>query len=129
MIVLTSNYSEIDAEIARVQSMPTLKMKTLLDGALHLGFVETQAAVHVDSGDLKASGNEKSKSRKTTQDWEGEIEYGGKTSGVDYAYYEQRRGVHWEGPSSVKGDHDFMEPVTGEVFNEVMVGAILEGLS
>lgn len=128
MIHLKSDWSEIDRELDRVSNMPTPKMIAILDAAHGFGFLETQAAVHIETGALKASGKSKTKTLKTSRDWEGEIEYGGAASSVDYAWYEQRRGVHWVGPSSVKGDHDFMSPVNGPEFTEVMVKALLEGL-
>lgn len=81
-----------------------------LEEILAAAFVETQAATHILTGSLKASG-------KTDTDfdgdvWEGSITYGGvlwrspfpgpANDPVDYAIYEMARG----------GDHDFFAPLT-----------------
>lgn len=80
-----------------------------LEGVLAAAFAETQAATHILTGSLKASG-------KTDSDfdgdvWEGSITYGGvlwrapfpgpANDPVDYAIYEMARG----------GDHDFFAPL------------------
>lgn len=115
VIHLSSDWSEIDREMDRLENLPGLKGKMLLDAVLHKGFLLTQAAVHVETGALKASGEESSEVHKATQTWEGDITYGdpGDSGPVDYAIYEKERGVGGAGGASdAKGDHDFIRPLT-----------------
>lgn len=126
MIQIISDWSDVEVEIDRVAKMPTRAMTKKLDAVLDFGFTLTQSAVHVESGALKASGKQQSDRDKTTHTWSGEISYGEDTGPVDYAIYEQRRGVHWVGDSAGKGDHNFLRPLT--VLGPLFVGAILEGL-
>lgn len=113
MIHLSSDYSEIDAELDRLTRMPTAKAKHLLDWVLSTGFKLTQAAVHVETGALKASGTKESSVNRIFQVWEGEITYGSPGgSPVDYAIYEKARGIGGAGgPSDAYGDHNFMAPL------------------
>lgn len=114
VIHLSSDWSEIDREMDRLENLPGLKGKMLLDAVLHKGFLLTQAAVHVETGALKASGQEDSEVDKLTSTWEGEITYGspGDSGPVDYAIYEKARGVGGAGGASdAKGDHDFIRPL------------------
>lgn len=114
VIRLESDYSEFDREFDRLESMPGPKARMLLDAVLHKGFILTQAAVHVETGALKASGEEDSEVNKATHTWEGDITYGdpGDDGPVDYAIYEKERGVGGAGGASdAKGDHDFMRPL------------------
>lgn len=126
MIRLHSDWSDIDRELDRLSRMPDTKTQVKLYSVLSFGFIETQAAVHVESGALKSSGKKAQKVDQAQNQWEGEIEYGGATSSVDYAIYEKRRGVHWVGPSAVKGDHDFFRPL--EACDPLFVAAIKDGL-
>lgn len=126
MIVIESDWSDIDKELDRLERMPDHKTAGLLDAVLAFGFAETQAAVHVETGELKSSGTQDNKVDQTQNQWEGEIEYGGTASSVDYAIYEKRRGVHWVGPSAAKGDHDFFRPL--EDLDPLFIAAIKEGL-
>lgn len=83
----------------------TVKLEALVQTA----FAETQAATHIITGSLKASG--KTETDMHDDEWVGTIEYGGalwKTPApgpandpVDYAIYEMARG----------GDHDFFAPL------------------
>jgi len=95
-------------------------MKRNLDAVLELGFAQTQAVVHVETGSLKSSGNSSSKSDRLTKRWEGEIQYGGPSTSinnpVDYAIYEKRR----------DGAHDFFAPL--HLLHPLYVSAILRGL-
>ena len=64
--------------------------------------------------------------------WEGEISYGGPSTGVnnpvDYAIYEAARGVGGAGgASNAKGDHNFMRPL--DLLDPEFVEAIVKGLS
>lgn len=128
MIILKSNWKAIEKELARLENAPQAAAK-YLDVVLHGGFAATQAAVHVETGSLKSSG------RATTDfdgnTWRGEITYGGISLGVNnpvtYAIYEKARGAHWAGPSSAKGDHDFMAPL--EKLDSLYLKAILKALS
>ena len=72
-----------------------------LESALTTVFQATQSVVHVISGRLRESGRMESNVHGNT--WTGKIEYGGGLSGVDYAWYEQRRG----------GSHDFLAIAEG----------------
>src|SRR5690606_38051615 len=100
-----------------------------LDTILHTGFAQTQAAVHVITGSLKSSG--KATTNFDGDTWEGEITYGGISMGVNnrvtYAIYEKARGAHWAGPSSVKGNHDFMAPL--DKLDTLYTKMILKALS
>lgn len=84
---------------------PPLKMIASLEKELAGAFAATQAATHIITGSLKASGKTSSDFSPAAAQWEGEITYGGASLGpinpVDYAIYEQARG----------GAHDFMAPV------------------
>lgn len=80
-----------------------------LEAMLAAAFAETQAATHIITGSLKASG--KTNSEFDGDEWTGEIIYGGAlwkaavpgppNDPVDYAIYEMARG----------GDHDFYGPL------------------
>lgn len=126
MIHIDSDWSAIDREIDRVASMPDAKMTQSLNAVLDFGFGLTQAAVHVISGALKASGKKETNKERMTHGWTGTITYGG-TTAVDYAIYEKRRGTHWVGGSAAKGDHDFMRPL--DALKPLFTAAILNGLS
>lgn len=129
MIYLHSDYSELDAELDRLSDMPDAKTKAKLDAVLHTGFELTQAAVHVRTGALKASGEEDSEVHDVTDTWEGTITYGdpGDAGPVDYAIYEKERGLGGAGGvSNAKGDHDFMDPL--KTLDPLYRAAILEAL-
>lgn len=127
MIHISGDYSELDREFDRLDNMPNRRTKANLDAVLHVGFAMTQAAVHVDTGALKASGTEESEITQATDTWEGTIEYGGDGGAVDYAIYEKERGVGGAGgESDAKGDHDFIAPL--EALDPLYRKAILESL-
>lgn len=114
MIVIVSDYSELDRELDRLGRMPTFGARMELDGVLHKGFVMAKAAVHVQTGALKASGREDSEVHQSQHAWEGDITFGspGENGPVDYAIYEKARGLGGaEGPSDAKGDHNFIAPL------------------
>jgi len=123
MIEVTTDWSDVERELDRLMMMPTMKAKAALHAVLDFGFAQTQAAVHVESGALKASGKISVSGGGET--WEGEIQYGG-AGPVDYAIYEKRRGTHWVGKSAARGDHDFMRPLAD--LHPLWVEAMLEGL-
>lgn len=131
MIHIESDYSEIDRELDRLERMPDGKTRLLLDTVLQLGYKETQAAVHIETGSLRDSGKVDSEVNKIDQQWTGEISYGGPSSGpnnpVDYAIYEKARGVGGAGgPSDMKGDHDFMSPL--KLMDPMWIAAIKAGM-
>ena len=114
MIHISSDYSEIDDELDRLTMLPSGRAKHLLDWVLSTGFKLTQAAVHVETGALKASGKKESSVNRIAHVWEGQITYGssGSNGPVDYAIYEKARGVGGAGgPSDAYGDHNFMAPL------------------
>ena len=126
MIQVKSDWSAVERELDRLSRMPDGETKRALNGVLDAGFAATQAAVHVETGARKASGKKSSSRNRATHEWQGEISYGD-AQFVDYAIYEKRRGVHWAGASSARGDHDFMRPL--EALGPAFVAAILKGLS
>lgn len=89
------DYSDVNRGLNKADG---LDVETILalESALISVFQATQAAVHVHSGRLRESGRTQSETHGDT--WTGEIKYGGGISGVDYAWFEQRRG----------GEHNFM---------------------
>ena len=106
MIRIDSDYDELDRELDRLERLPDHRTKTLLDAVLQKGFRQTQAAVHVLTGALKASGRAESEIHRTPGVWEGEITYGSRDVGpVDYAIYEVNK------EADEHGDHDFMRPL------------------
>lgn len=114
MIIIRSNYNDIDREFDRLDSMPDTKMDLLLDGVLGVGFTTAKGNVHVETGRLKASGKMQSKSFKNT--WRGSFTFGAPSAGVDYAIYEKARG----------GSHDFFNQVY--ILKAMFKAAILKGL-
>lgn len=86
-------------------------------------FEATQAATHIITGSLKASGH--TNTDVTENAWTGQIIYGGALFGaaspgpphdpVDYAIYELARG----------GEHDFLAPAEA-VFNDAAVSQIID---
>lgn len=109
-IVFTSGTSldKVIDDLERMGGPPGFKVVGALEAVLQASFLETQAATHIITGSLKASGRTSS---EFTDDrvWEGEISYGGSmyrepapgppppSGKVDYAIYEMARG----------GEHDF----------------------
>lgn len=91
------------------ESAEPYEATVLLEGVLQEAFADTQAATHVITGSLKASG--KTDSDMDNDEWYGTIEYGGSLwsvpspgpakDPVEYAVYEMARG----------GDHDFFGPL------------------
>jgi hypothetical protein len=117
MIRITSDYSDIFKELDRVESMPDIPMVARLDAVLTVGFETSRAAVHVDTGKLKASGKKKSSTNKAVHEWKGQFSFPAKTSqGVSYGIYERERG----------GDHDFLIGVHALI--PLFKAALLKGL-
>lgn len=109
-----SEHGEAISEwIARLDAAagPSYKTTVELEALLRAAFVETQAATHIITGSLKASG--KTESDFDGDIWTGKIVYGGalwKTPApgppndpVDYAIFEMARG----------GEHDFFSGLVG----------------
>ncbi len=120
-IKLLSDWRDVDRELDRIEKMPDQRMIRLLNAALDVGFDVTQANVHVQTGSLKSSGTAEDDVDRAMKRWEGEIQYGGPSTGVnnpvDYAIYEQRRG----------GPHDFMAGLA--LVQPLFVTAMKAGLS
>lgn len=118
-IYLESDWSEIDAELDRLGRMPDPDMVARLDAGLAELFGFSQTVVHVETASLKGSGKKSSKVDRVRKRWEGEITYGGPSTGVnnpvDYAWYEQRR----------DDPHDFMKPV--QVLSDTVLGGAIQG--
>lgn len=94
--------SDVDDELARLQRV-TARDLLPLEAVLAAQQAATQAAVHIITGSLKASG--RAQSQADRHSWTGTITYGGPSPGsvndpVDYAIYELRR----------RGGHDFIAP-------------------
>lgn len=123
-IRLRSNWNRIDRELDRLERMPDPAMIERLDRVLESGFAATQAAVHIQTGSLKSSGDKSSVFHQATKEWVGEISYGGPSLGpnnpVDYAIYEMRR------DPDERGDHDFMQPLAP--YHLAFLHAMLKGL-
>lgn len=113
--MISFNVTGLEQMLHEVESWLEHPKKAMdrLDEVLDRAYKDSQSAVHVDTGNLKASG------RKTYQrnpaEWEGEIVYGEGLS-RPYAYYEMRRG----------GTHDFLQD-TAE-WEDWIETAALEGL-
>jgi hypothetical protein len=129
-VVFSSGTSLDEAikELKRLGGPPGFKVVNALEAVLQAAFLETQAATHIITGSLKASGRTSSDTSDAWV-WEGEISYGGPlyrapapgppNDPVDYAIYEMARG----------GDHDFFAALPG--FDDAWVHAIdmhFEGL-
>ena len=100
VIVIKGDYTGIEKDLDHLDHLPDGKAKKLLDAVLMAGYVGTQELVHIRTGSLKSSGKEGSSS--SARQWEGVIQYGGVSAGINnpvrYAIYEKARG----------GAHDFM---------------------
>lgn len=117
VVIIRSDYSDLDKEFDRISSMPTLKMSAALGAVLDAGFKTARANVHVDTGRLKASGKKSTESSKAASKWSGEFSFGDEAQGVDYAIYEKERG----------GEHNFFNQVF--LLRNLFRIAILKGLS
>jgi hypothetical protein len=124
-IQIHSDWSGIDAELDRLDRMPSEEMSGLLNAVLTSAFFATQAQVHVITGSLKGSGNASSEDSHSggveEGQWTGTIQYGGPSPGfihdpVNYAAYEQAR----------HGSHDFMAPFYA--FQDAFIEAMRVGL-
>jgi len=124
MIKITSDWSEIDAELDRLLGMPDLKTRMLLDAVLDAAFILTQSSVHVLTGSLKLSGKHFSEASMIDAEWEGTIRYGGPSTGVhnpvNYAIYEKAR------HPDEHGVHDFFAGLV--TLEGLWVAAIMGGL-
>lgn len=115
MIIIKSDYTDMDRELDRLEGMPTVDMTAGLDGVLDLGFAQAEAIVHVQTGRLKASGNKKS-SAKGSQ-WIGEFSFPAvNRKGTPYGVYERARG----------GLHDFLRltPLLKPLFKVALVAGL-----
>jgi len=102
VIKIERTYAGIEAEVNRLADGPSSADLLAFEIVLEDQFRATQAAVHVITRSLKGSG--RSEFKMDNNSWEGEISYGGPTTGinnpVDYAEYERER----------EGAHDFLAP-------------------
>lgn len=102
MIRIERITDDIDQEIDRLADGPTPATMANFEVVLTRQYAATQATVHVITGSLKLSG--RISSNINANSWEGEISYGGPSTGVhnpvDYAEYERER----------DGNHDFLAP-------------------
>lgn len=120
-----SNHGPFNRALDKIERQPSPEMTTKLDAVLDSGFKAVQAETHVITGALKASLRKKSSVNRAAKTWRGKITAGG--GPVDYAIYEQRRGVGGaEGPSDARGDHNFMRPL--DATELAMLWTILGGL-
>jgi hypothetical protein len=108
---------DADAELDRLERGPTAEDHHHFDAVLSTLFAITQMAVHVETGSLRRSGKHDSTSHGNI--WEGEISYGGLSSGavhdpVRYAGYERSRG----------GSHDFLGAAE-DLVEPLMLQAVL----
>jgi hypothetical protein len=129
---LRSNWRGIDQELDRLDRLPDARTIAMLDSVLAAGFAATQAAVHVQTGSLKSSGDSHSEFLQATKEWKGEISYGGASLGpnnpVNYAIYEAARGIGGAGGASdAQGDHNFMAPLSAS--HLAYVKAMLKALN
>lgn len=127
MIRVTSDWSDVENELDRLSSQPSAATAARLRAVLDTGFATTQAAVHRETGALAASGKVEDSKDRIADQWEGTITYGDDSGPVDYAIYEKRRGAHWAGASSVKGDHDFFRGL--KALHALWLAAVRDGLS
>lgn len=103
-VIITVDISDASRELDRLDRVPSAKGIKALEAVLNYGYEITNAGVHVETGSLKSS--EKATSSESHKTWEGKLEWGGPSAGVnnpvDYAIYELARG----------GPHDFRETAT-----------------
>lgn len=115
------DYGQVKRHLKFLQTdLPTEEGAARLEAVLDAAFEATQAAVHVISGSLRASG--KTASDHRDGQWEGSITYGGISPGfpnnpVVYAWYEARR----------DGQHDFM--LSWLDFNEAFAHAVGQAMT
>ena len=121
MIFIEGDYSELEAELIRLDNEPGPGTRAALATVLSTGEAVGKAATHVDTGALKASVGSKSDYSAVTKIWQGDIYWGGPLPGpsfpVDYAYYERRRG----------GGHDYVDSL--KVLDRMWIAAIKKGLA
>lgn len=99
---------EVNDDLARIRRGPDQQALLRFDAALYTAFEAAKAAVHVDTGSLKASGDARSR-RTKSGGWVGEIMFGrvgsptfgrrSKRPPSIYAKFEAGRGL----------GHDYME--------------------
>lgn len=120
MIKIQRSSNGVEEEINRLANGPTLADLEKFEGVLISQFAATQTAVHIQTGSLKSSG--KVSSEASENKWEGNISYGGPSTGihnpVDYAEYERER----------DGSHDFLAPAKAmDSYYEQAMKAFLGG--
>jgi hypothetical protein len=93
--------SDYDELLDDLEHQPNVRTVLALEATLSAAFAATQAAVQVQTGRLRASG--RVDSSVENGHWQGTITYGGPGTGVEYAWFEERRG----------GIHDYMAAAAG----------------
>lgn len=81
--------SSLKKVLRELENMPTPEVQSELGRVLGRAFEQTQEQVHVDTGMLRASGNQASS--EYDGEWRGRISYG---KGVHYAGWEFSRDGH-----------------------------------
>lgn len=105
------------------KSKTPVKYIEALDAELAKTLVTATGVTHVITGRLKASGRSNSNWSSMTNEWTGQITFGGQEFGVDYAIFEQDRHIAWSPRHGAVVNHDFMAPVYAA---EVDFEAIME---
>jgi hypothetical protein len=133
-VIITVDTSSVDRSLRRLINGPDGFDLLRFERVLTNQFLATQEMVHVITGSLKGSGRQHSTTRK--HEWEGEIAYGGDSTGpinpVKYAVYEMERGwrpsgwdVQGKNFQGVRGGtHDFMDPAFGVSSHEFKHGYV-----
>lgn len=115
MIIIKSDYSDAEAELDRVGSMPTPKMRGLLDAVLKFSFEGTRSIVHIRTGRLEASGNEETSVKEGV--WTGQFSFPATNKkGTPYGIYEIARA----------GAHDFTR--NWDTIKPLLKAALVKGL-
>ena len=111
-----ANFKPLLKELHELERLPTPEVSARLDALLGKAFEETQRHVHVNTGVLKASGEQSTS--EYGPEWRGRITYG---KGAYYAGIEFNRGA---GPTSHNPFHhlgeyeDEFEHVIGEAIRD-----------
>lgn len=134
-IIIMSDWTDIDKELDRLESMPTDEMKARLGETLEKMTESIRAVTHVVTGSLKGSERSEILPSENENEWRGQFVAGGPSTGINnpvrYAAYERARGTIGDfgrGLGSAKGDHNFLAPAEAyqDVFLET-IRAVLQG--
>lgn len=106
-----------DLELRRLQDGFTSYDHHNFAAVLMRNFLATQAAVHIETGSLRASANSDVE-RSTDTRWEGSISYGGASGGVKNPVRYAASELFGSSPR-YGGDHDYLRP-TQHIDEELM---------